>query len=173
MMRVLILLPLLAACAPVPLTIEKATRQCRAEVGQADGVSGSIGAGISNRGPVGSAVYHRHQPRVQSAERGGFRGRLHRETHGRPARTDDVRHIRGAQVVMRAVLAIARVALAGCNAGGSGGPSIAVADSQVEPGLASCLATIGRADVAVDPAAPMSDAEISELLDCTAERATR
>ena len=55
MIRLLLLLPLgLMACAPVPLTPEKAARQCRAEAGQADGISGSVGAGISNRGPVGT-----------------------------------------------------------------------------------------------------------------------
>ncbi|WP_179378247.1 hypothetical protein [Jannaschia marina] len=48
---VLCLLPLLAACDPVPVSPERAERLCRAEVGQADGVSGSIGAGVSNDGP--------------------------------------------------------------------------------------------------------------------------
>ncbi|SDZ42609.1 hypothetical protein SAMN05444004_11430 [Jannaschia faecimaris] len=52
MIRALILLPLLAACAPVPMTPEKAARLCRAEIGQADGISGSVGAGVSNGGPV-------------------------------------------------------------------------------------------------------------------------
>lgn len=52
MMRLLALLPVLAACAPVPMTPERAARQCRAEVGQADGISGSIRVGTSNRGPV-------------------------------------------------------------------------------------------------------------------------
>ncbi|CTQ48996.1 hypothetical protein [Jannaschia donghaensis] len=52
MIRALILLPLLAACAPVPMTPERAARECRANVGQADGTSGSVGAGISNNGPV-------------------------------------------------------------------------------------------------------------------------
>lgn len=51
----LLFLPLLAvACAPVPLGPEEAARQCRAEAGLADGISGSIGAGVSNRGPVGT-----------------------------------------------------------------------------------------------------------------------
>lgn len=54
MIRFLVLLPFLASCAPVPMTPEKAARQCRAEVGQADGISGSIGAGVSNRGAVGT-----------------------------------------------------------------------------------------------------------------------
>lgn len=53
MVRLLLLLPLLAACAPVPMTVERATRECRANVGQADGVSGSVGAGVSNHGAVG------------------------------------------------------------------------------------------------------------------------
>ena len=73
---------------------------------------------------------------------------------------------------MRGGLLACCALLAGCNAVTSG-RSVAVADSTVQPGLASCLATIGRADVAVDPAAPMSTGEIEALLGCTAERASR
>lgn len=48
------LLPLLVmACTTAPPTPERALRQCRAEAPLADGISGSVGAGISNRGPVG------------------------------------------------------------------------------------------------------------------------
>ncbi|WP_179378248.1 hypothetical protein [Jannaschia marina] len=71
---------------------------------------------------------------------------------------------------MRAALLLLAGALAGCNA--LGGPrSAAVPGAEVQPGLASCLASIGRADVAVDPDAPMSAAEIDALVGCTAERA--
>lgn len=75
----------------------------------------------------------------------------------------------------RVVLLVCCVVVSACNplAGGGRAPSIAVADSAVQPGLASCLATIGRADVAVDPDAPMSNAEIEALLGCTADRASR
>ncbi len=62
--------------------------------------------------------------------------------------------------------------LPGCNPIG-GDRSIAVADSAVQPGLASCLASIGRGDVAVEPGADMSPAEIEALVECTAERASR
>lgn len=54
MIRALALLPCLLACAPVPVTPERADRLCRAEVAQADGVSGSVGAGIGSGGPVAS-----------------------------------------------------------------------------------------------------------------------
>lgn len=74
----------------------------------------------------------------------------------------------------RVVLLMCCVAVSACNPLAAGrAPSIAVADSAVQPGLASCLATIGRADVAVDPDAPMSNAEIEALLGCTADRASR
>lgn len=64
--------------------------------------------------------------------------------------------------------------LTACNPLASGeGRSITVADSEVQPGLASCLATIGRPDVAVDPDAPLNNAEIEALLGCTTERASR
>ncbi len=53
--NMLFLLPLVAtACAPVPMTPERAARQCRAEASQADGISGSVGAGVSNRGSFGT-----------------------------------------------------------------------------------------------------------------------
>lgn len=61
--------------------------------------------------------------------------------------------------------------LTGCNV--AGGNRVSVADGSVQPGLASCLTAIGRADVAVDPDAPMNDAEIGALLTCTADRASR
>ena len=76
-----------------------------------------------------------------------------------------------------AVLALA--ALAGCNAlGGGGSPDVSAADFvgtevAVTPGLASCVTAIGRPDLAVDPEGEMSNEEIRELLNCTAERASR
>lgn len=60
-------------------------------------------------------------------------------------------------------------ALAGCQAGA---PAVVpFAAPGVEPGLAVCLAAIGRADVAASPDAPMSRGEIAGLVACTAERA--
>ncbi|MCK0168143.1 hypothetical protein MWU52_11315 [Jannaschia sp. S6380] len=52
MIRRLALLPLLAACDPSPMTPDRAARACQAEVRQADGISGNVGAGVSNDGPV-------------------------------------------------------------------------------------------------------------------------
>lgn len=40
------LLGLSAACAPVPVSPERAEALCRQEVGQADGVSGNVGVGV-------------------------------------------------------------------------------------------------------------------------------
>ncbi|MCK0168142.1 hypothetical protein MWU52_11310 [Jannaschia sp. S6380] len=61
------------------------------------------------------------------------------------------------------------VLLTGCQPGGRA----LVAGEGVTPGLASCLASIGRPDVAADPDAPMSEAEIAGLLACTSDRASR
>ncbi|TFL19422.1 hypothetical protein [Jannaschia formosa] len=64
--------------------------------------------------------------------------------------------------------------LAACNAGLGGVPSAADFVDEpvaVTPGLASCATAIGRPDLAVDPDAPMSQAEIEALLTCTAARA--
>ncbi|PWJ22093.1 hypothetical protein [Jannaschia seohaensis] len=44
-------------------------------------------------------------------------------------------------------------------------------DIAVTPGLASCATAIGRPDLATDPNAPMTVAEIDALLTCTASRA--
>lgn len=63
------------------------------------------------------------------------------------------------------------LALAGCGFGGGDAPEVIVAADEVTPGLASCLSAIGRADVAADPDAPMSTAEIAGLIECTSERA--
>ena len=45
--------PLLAACAPDPMTLERADRLCREEAGLADGVQGYVGIGIGSDGPAG------------------------------------------------------------------------------------------------------------------------
>ena len=71
---------------------------------------------------------------------------------------------------MKPAIPLVLCAVAGCTPTGA---TPRVVGSQVQPGLAVCLATIGRADVAVVPEAPMSDAEIAALVDCTAERAAR
>ena len=68
---------------------------------------------------------------------------------------------------MRALLPL--LALAGCQA--TGPQAVPFAAPGVEPGLAVCLAAIGRADVAAAPDAPMSNGEIAGLLACTSQRA--
>lgn len=65
--------------------------------------------------------------------------------------------------------ALVLLALAGCS--GPGGASIAVDGSRVQSGLASCLATIGRADVAIDPGGPLDDGETEAFLTCVSDRA--
>ncbi|MGB3408904.1 MAG: hypothetical protein WBA67_15590 [Jannaschia sp.] len=51
MIRGIVLLPLLViACAPVPMSAERAQELCSRELRQADGVSGSIGVGIGSGG---------------------------------------------------------------------------------------------------------------------------
>lgn len=72
----------------------------------------------------------------------------------------------------RAAILLVGIVLTGCNAA-TGGAPVTVADGSVQPGLASCLTAIGRSDVAADPDADMSDAEIEALLTCTADRAGR
>jgi hypothetical protein len=49
----------------------------------------------------------------------------------------------------------------------------ALASEEVSPGLASCLLSIDRPDVARDPGAAMSQTEIEALVTCTARRASR
>lgn len=49
-MRGLALLLLLAACAPVPVSPERAAQLCREEVGLADGVRGHVGVGVGTGG---------------------------------------------------------------------------------------------------------------------------
>lgn len=75
---------------------------------------------------------------------------------------------------MRARPLLLVAALAACNAGGTVRPTDpAVFDAAASAGLASCLGAIGRADVAADPSAPMSQGEIEALLRCTSDRAGR
>ena len=50
MIRFLALLPLLLACAPVPMSPERAEQLCRQDLAQADGVSGRVGVGIGTGG---------------------------------------------------------------------------------------------------------------------------
>ena len=70
---------------------------------------------------------------------------------------------------MRCLVLISTLALSACNQATA--PAVSV--SEVQPGLASCLAAIDRPDVAADPDAAMSPAEIEALVDCTADRASR
>ena len=45
------------ACAPVPVTRERAEQLCRDEAGLADGVQGRVGIGIGTGGPrVGAGI---------------------------------------------------------------------------------------------------------------------
>jgi hypothetical protein len=49
--------------------------------------------------------------------------------------------------------------------------TLASQSDEVSPGLASCLLSIDRPDLAADPHGRMSGAEIRALVACTAERA--
>ncbi|MEM7491330.1 MAG: hypothetical protein AAF390_19625 [Pseudomonadota bacterium] len=51
--------------------------------------------------------------------------------------------------------------------------ALAAVNAEVTPGHASCLLAIDRADVALDPVAPMTPQEIERFVTCTAERASR
>ncbi|WP_172299341.1 hypothetical protein [Pseudoruegeria sp. HB172150] len=42
---------LLSACAPTPMTLERAERQCREEARLSDGVAGNVRVGVGSRGP--------------------------------------------------------------------------------------------------------------------------
>ena len=42
---------LLVACAPVPMTEERARAECRAELSRMQGVSGEVGIGVGSGGP--------------------------------------------------------------------------------------------------------------------------
>ncbi len=55
-MLVLLALPLVAACAPVPVSPERAEALCRDEAGLADGIEGEVGAGIGSGGPAGKGA---------------------------------------------------------------------------------------------------------------------
>ncbi|MEL6587327.1 MAG: hypothetical protein AAFY65_13750 [Pseudomonadota bacterium] len=73
----------------------------------------------------------------------------------------------------RAIALLLPVLCAGCNLGeGGGGVTTTVENAAVEPGHASCLAAIGRADVALDPTADMSTEEIDAFVRCIGERAS-
>lgn len=48
-------LALLAACAPSPMTPERAARECRAEAPLADGFAGRVGVGAGSRGASAKA----------------------------------------------------------------------------------------------------------------------
>ena len=47
--------PLAMACAPVPMSLERAETLCREEAGLADGVEGHVGIGVGSEGPAGKA----------------------------------------------------------------------------------------------------------------------
>lgn len=48
-------LALLAACAPRPMTLDRAERTCREEARLADGVAGTVGIGVGTGGPRAKA----------------------------------------------------------------------------------------------------------------------
>ncbi|WP_298436637.1 hypothetical protein [uncultured Jannaschia sp.] len=51
MIRTLLLLTvLITACAPVPMTRERALHECRSEARLADGIAGSVGVGVGSGG---------------------------------------------------------------------------------------------------------------------------
>jgi len=46
---------MISACTPVPMTQERAARECASEAELADGVRGNVGVGIGNTGASGKA----------------------------------------------------------------------------------------------------------------------
>ena len=87
-MRWLVLPLLIAACAPVPVSPERAARECREEVGLADGVQGNIGVGIGTGGGKarGSITVTDKVFRPQSAE-DAFAACVDRKVNGKPQPT--------------------------------------------------------------------------------------
>ena len=73
---------------------------------------------------------------------------------------------------MKSVIGLLSIlTVAGCGMGAPGAADFVDSDLAVTPGLASCATAIGRPDLAADPQADMSPAEIEALIACTAERA--
>ncbi|EPX81577.1 hypothetical protein [Litoreibacter arenae] len=87
-MRWLVLPLLMAACAPVPMSPERAARECRDEVGLADGVQGNIGVGVGTGGGKarGSITVTDKVFRPQSAD-AAFAECIDRKISGKPQPT--------------------------------------------------------------------------------------
>ncbi|WP_394197133.1 hypothetical protein [Litoreibacter albidus] len=87
-MRWLAPLLMLAACAPVPVSPERAAQQCREEVGLADGIQGNIGVGVGTGGGKarGSITITDKVFRPQSAD-DAFAECMDRKVTGKPQPT--------------------------------------------------------------------------------------
>lgn len=84
----LISLLVLAACAPVPMTRERAEADCKREVGLADGVQGNVKVGVGTGGASGGVgivitdrIFNPQTPEEFLAEC------VQRKMEGRPGRT--------------------------------------------------------------------------------------
>ncbi|RLJ59472.1 hypothetical protein BCF46_1621 [Litoreibacter meonggei] len=87
-MRWLVPFVMLAACAPVPVSPERAAEMCRKEVGLADGVQGNIGVGVGTGGGKarGSITVTDKVFRPQSAD-AAFAACVDRKVNGKPEPT--------------------------------------------------------------------------------------
>jgi len=87
-MRWLALPLLLAACAPAPVSPERAAQLCREEVGLADGVQGNVGVGVGTGGGKarGSITVTDKVFNPQSADN-AFADCIDRKVNGKPAPT--------------------------------------------------------------------------------------
>lgn len=87
-MRMLAPFLLLAACAPVPVSPERAAQLCREEVGLADGVQGYVGVGVGTGGgkAKGSITVTDRVFNPQSADE-AFAACIDRRVTGKPQPT--------------------------------------------------------------------------------------
>ena len=87
-MRWMVPFLMLAACAPVPVSMERAAQLCREEVGLADGVRGNIGVGVGTGGGKarGSITVTDKVFRPQSADE-AFAACIDRKVNGKPPPT--------------------------------------------------------------------------------------
>jgi hypothetical protein len=87
-MRMLAPFLLLAACAPVPVSPERAAQLCRDEVGLADGVQGYVGVGVGTGGgkAKGSITVTDRVFNPQSADE-AFAACIDRRVNGKPQPT--------------------------------------------------------------------------------------
>jgi hypothetical protein len=87
-MRWLVPILMLAACAPVPVSPERAAELCREEVGLSDGVQGNVGVGVGTGGGKarGSITVTDKVFRPQSAD-DAFAACIDRKVNGKPEPT--------------------------------------------------------------------------------------